>query len=136
MHTSPEQTPQSETKGLIGRLWEHSWVKRLAITSVVGSTALASVVVIGDRLAHRFGEEAGQSAFNAFNSQENHSIGQLENSVPKVVGKRIGNVAICEFAGDFHVTPKTLREDHVSCPPVVAAKQQPGPSHQAAVSAK
>ncbi|MEI9914182.1 MAG: hypothetical protein WDN66_04385 [Candidatus Saccharibacteria bacterium] len=83
---------------------------------MIGSASLAALTVGGDYFAHRFGSEAGQSAFNSFYSDEGPQINQLENSVPKEMGERIGNAAICQFAEVLHFTSKELAQRHIVCP--------------------
>lgn len=126
------QTPEGEKPKTGLSLWEKGWFRRPAKIAMIGSASLAALTVGGDYFAHRFGSEAGQAAFNTFSDNETHQINQLEDSVPKEMGTRIGNVAICQFAEVLHITPKELAERHIVCPELANSVNQKHIAPQAA----
>ena len=123
-----EQTPEREQsrKRLTG-LWQKGWFRGGAKVAMIGSASLATLTVGGDYFAHRFGSEAGQSAFDTFSNDESPQLNHLENSVPKEMGERIGNAAICQFAEVLHFTPKELAQRHIVCPELTNSSN-PGPA--------
>jgi hypothetical protein len=117
-----EPVDSPEHDAILNTIYDHQTdnkknrlLKKITISTLVGIVAISSLLVGGDYLAKRFGEEAGNAAFSAMNTQAQKAINNLENQAPDIIAKHVLPSAVCVFAKEHKISQKILNKQKIHC---------------------